>query len=735
MRFRTGRESRRSGAGSGPFGCSIGTCANPPPPPPRPSNCGRENQRACTIIEYVPSCESGLVERLYQGTSYCRKLDGDGYPTVCGDAGERPCVITEKIPSCKDGNYEFPVGADCAALDTDGYPPFCGGELEPACTLDLQVFLGITSCKPGFQEVGFPSGVCLSLDADGYPQSCGGDGEPGCTLDLQIAFGITSCKPGLTESPSIGGTCFSTDNDGYPSGCGDLGEPPCDIAVQLLNNIKSCKAPYFETPKLDPIRLECDSCQSGDVRCLFGGEIDFIRPVPQFWPSDEAPPGPRSIFMIHGLGSSANNAFSRKVGGLPAVLDDPSIGHDVYAIDYNAGNGNGSTPNPLRIFRFKRLSAGDDSDNWGEWELVYTHPGKALDGTNFTVFEVAAFIADGIEAIDTADNISIVAHSLGGIMARHLVYRHYDELRNAGKRIAEVVTFGTPHQGGGVGLPFIPAAGDIQEIVGCVGVLLQSDPAKRRLFWQLCQLERWQKGRAIVAATGAPIDDFDYPQIHWATVAGAGNLLNFFETDLPALDSDKVVAVISAHGIDSDQCFPHLHDEFLPGINVVPGVTKDVNGLPALSADCYQPDHIGDEDPNYEHVIELVDGNNEPRDHSGILVDANAVCFAKSVIAEGLIEADADGDGIPYCLDNCTAVANADQADADGDGYGNQCDADFDNTGPVINFSDLAAFKSKFGTADAAADFDGSGGIVNFGDLARFKSMFGKPVGPSGTAP
>ncbi|MGY1835341.1 PxKF domain-containing protein [Blastococcus sp. SYSU DS0510] len=36
---------------------------------------------------------------------------------------------------------------------------------------------------------------------------------------------------------------------------------------------------------------------------------------------------------------------------------------------------------------------------------------------------------------------------------------------------------------------------------------------------------------------------------------------------------------------------------------------------------------------------------------------------------------DADGDGIPDASDNCTTVANADQADADGDGLGNACDS------------------------------------------------------------
>ena len=44
---------------------------------------------------------------------------------------------------------------------------------------------------------------------------------------------------------------------------------------------------------------------------------------------------------------------------------------------------------------------------------------------------------------------------------------------------------------------------------------------------------------------------------------------------------------------------------------------------------------------------------------------------------------DLDGDGVPDARDNCLEVPNRDQRDTDGDGYGNLCDADFDNDGRV----------------------------------------------------
>ncbi len=94
---------------------------------------------------------------------------------------------------------------------------------------------------------------------------------------------------------------------------------------------------------------------------------------------------------------------------------------------------------------------------------------------------------------------------------------------------------------------------------------------------------------------------------------------------------------------------------------------------------------------------------------------------------------DSDGDSVPDSEDNCTDVANADQRDTNGDGYGNACDADITNDG-VINFGDLALFKSVFLTTEPDADFDGDG-QVNFGDLALLKATFLGSPGPSQVAP
>jgi hypothetical protein len=99
---------------------------------------------------------------------------------------------------------------------------------------------------------------------------------------------------------------------------------------------------------------------------------------------------------------------------------------------------------------------------------------------------------------------------------------------------------------------------------------------------------------------------------------------------------------------------------------------------------------------------------------------------------------DIDGDGVYDVLDNCVNVPNASPSDCDtdNDGYGNVCDADFDE--------DNFVFPSDFTTF--AADFTGGGydtgtgtdmdcdGYVFPTDFTLFQSYFtgSASPGPSG---
>jgi hypothetical protein len=106
---------------------------------------------------------------------------------------------------------------------------------------------------------------------------------------------------------------------------------------------------------------------------------------------------------------------------------------------------------------------------------------------------------------------------------------------------------------------------------------------------------------------------------------------------------------------------------------------------------------------------------------------------------------DADGDGIPDVLDKCTLDSRNATApstcDTDVDGYGNTCDADFDQSF-AVNATDFSMFfiprfKSGSDTPPIGADMDCSG-AVNSTDFSmffvpKFKGLLGGAIpGPSG---
>lgn len=114
------------------------------------------------------------------------------------------------------------------------------------------------------------------------------------------------------------------------------------------------------------------------------------------------------------------------------------------------------------------------------------------------------------------------------------------------------------------------------------------------------------------------------------------------------------------------------------------------------------------------------------------------------------ISSDTDGDSIPDGSDNCTLVANAlpgnvpgtsipkHQLDSDDDGYGNACDADFNNSGRTTA-TDYAMLRSvlnelaSYNPLSAASDLNGSG-TVTATDYAILRARINTPPGPSGHA-
>ncbi len=104
------------------------------------------------------------------------------------------------------------------------------------------------------------------------------------------------------------------------------------------------------------------------------------------------------------------------------------------------------------------------------------------------------------------------------------------------------------------------------------------------------------------------------------------------------------------------------------------------------------------------------------------------------------LQEDGESDGTGDACDNCTLLANGPntfpagdpriQRDSNGDGFGNVCDADFNND-CVVDAFDIPAFRTNFGST-TAPDVDLNGdGVVDAFDIPLFRNAFGQPPGPS----
>jgi hypothetical protein len=107
-------------------------------------------------------------------------------------------------------------------------------------------------------------------------------------------------------------------------------------------------------------------------------------------------------------------------------------------------------------------------------------------------------------------------------------------------------------------------------------------------------------------------------------------------------------------------------------------------------------------------------------------------------IEKGPASSDQDQDGVPDDSDNCLLEANPSQLDTDQDGYGNLCDADFDDDG-IVNLLDFGLLRSAYltqaGHPSWNPEVDANGdGLVNVLDFGEFRAAYLGVPGPSGLA-
>jgi hypothetical protein len=122
-----------------------------------------------------------------------------------------------------------------------------------------------------------------------------------------------------------------------------------------------------------------------------------------------------------------------------------------------------------------------------------------------------------------------------------------------------------------------------------------------------------------------------------------------------------------------------------------------------------------------------------------MLVSLFAFGFALNANAGAVVDGDSDLDKDAF--DNCSALANgpaqgSNQVDADLDGYGNACDADYNNDLSITTL-DFPTFLNAFtgATPNLATDHNGDGSTTTL-DFSTFLAQFQgvAPLGPSGLA-
>jgi pimeloyl-ACP methyl ester carboxylesterase len=508
----------------------------------RLAECGGAGQCSCNIAQAVPSCDAWSAET--GEPCGILGLQRRCVAVPCGRPGERPCVplVDHSHPdSCRPGLYADEGG--CSALGADGYPPRCGHHGQAPCGLALIGRLAMQGVvvTPCVPGAVLKDDACVAIGSDSTVPPCGGRGEPACTIDQQLVRLTRACEPGLEELYPPLGSCFPHE--------------------------------------------------------------DLTRPPARSWPPEEAPPGRRSVFLVHGM-TGGLDSFSPALGGLAAALG--ARGHRVFTVDYHADE---DTPRSLDLYQWAD----------GRWRLLGVH-GRPLAGTTLSIGDVAESLHQAILKAPSGPDVALVGHSMGGLVARTLVHAHYDDLRQAGRRITEVVTLGTPHTGGGFGIPDITTARGLQGVAMCWGLRAIRDPHLRRVSYQACMMDRWHEQRERLPP-GQTIDDRDHPQIRWIAVAGGGQLIldrsinaayeqvqGWLNANLglalagqiAELDSDSLVAVSSALGIAVDGCLPHRHEAPEPALSLlVPDgdavaprlrrTLRTVDGQPRYSATCFLP--------------------------------------------------------------------------------------------------------------------------------------------------
>lgn len=252
---------------------------------------------------------------------------------------------------------------------------------------------------------------------------------------------------------------------------------------------------------------------------------------------------PGTVLIIHGMNSSLNtyDGISNKPNGsyisLMRYLKDLSGGKNnfrVYGIDYNSDGKRAAGTVRVQPLLNPVSSNCTAEKNWQNcldeknmWESANLFTTETL-----AIRTVSEALSDLLKKMAKENKITnpvtIIAHSMGGLITRDLIYHSnvstktgYEDLRDNGIVLNEVILLGVPHDHGFTGAELH----DYRKL-SCK-IMDRTLP----LIEQFCMLTDWvnqQHAQKAVWAdnTKLEINRLDFPQIHWVSAAGMGMSLS-----------------------------------------------------------------------------------------------------------------------------------------------------------------------------------------------------------------
>lgn len=264
---------------------------------------------------------------------------------------------------------------------------------------------------------------------------------------------------------------------------------------------------------------------------------------------------PKLVIVIHGMNAAMdsrddtgkdvpfNGSYVRMLSFLEDLgKNDPN--YHVYGIDYNS-NGVAPGAQPVKLEQLTHHAECSAQGGWKNCWTVLEQSSSLHTPTDLTIRTVSEGIREVLlnavkdKIIKPGEDprgvpTTIIAHSMGGLVARDLLYNGdagtgktgYELLKNAGIWVNEYVSLGTPHVHGFFKIDDYRMTA-IAQSTECLGALDAFKKFGLPVPYQFCMLEQWTKavnsgdyhwsdGKSI------SISKLDFPQIHWVFVSGMG---------------------------------------------------------------------------------------------------------------------------------------------------------------------------------------------------------------------